>query len=84
MFGVLRAMIRTFAVGLAIGVLIAPRPGAETRRLLSEGITRFLDQLFEVAALPPVAPERARTNGHAESPPAKRTTRASTDARASS
>ena len=83
MFGVLRAMIRSFAVGLAIGVLIAPRPGAETRRMLSERLPNFLDQLFEIAALPKVPPERARTNGHAERPAAKRT-RASTDARASS
>lgn len=84
MFGVLRAVIRSFAFGLAIGVLIAPRPGAETRRMLSERLSKFLDQLFEIAALPPIAPDRARTNGHAETPAAKRTTRASTDARASS
>ena len=83
MFGVMRGLIRSFAVGLAIGVLIAPRAGAETRRMLSERLTAFLDQLFEIAGRPPVAPERARTNGHAERPAAKRT-RASTDARASS
>ena len=83
MFGLVRTMLRSFAVGLAIGVLIAPRPGAETRRMLSERFARFMDQLFEMAALPKVPPERARTNGHAERPAAKRT-RASTDARASS
>lgn len=84
MFGVMRAMIRSFALGLAIGVLIAPRPGVETRRMLGERFTKLMDSLIEIAALPPIAPERARTNGHAETTAAKRTTRASTDARASS
>ena len=84
MFGVLRAMLRSFVVGLAVGVLIAPRSGAETRRLLAARAARVLDQIRENAALlPQVPPERARTNGHAERSAAKRT-RASTDARASS
>lgn len=82
MFGVLRAIIRSFAVGLAVGVLIAPREGAETRRMLGERFTSFANQLLEIAALPPIEPERARTNGHSD--PAVKRTRASTDARASS
>ena len=83
MFGLIRTMLRSLAIGVAIGVLIAPRPGAETRRMLADAFTRAMDQLIEIAALPKVRPERARTNGHAETPAAKRT-RASTDARASS
>ena len=83
MFGVLRALLRSFAFGVAIGVLVAPRPGAETRRMLIDRLTKAANQLLEIAALPPINPERARTNGHAERPAAQRT-RASTDARASS
>lgn len=83
MFGLLRGLLRSFAVGLALGVLFAPRPGAETRRMLSKRFTKVVDQISANAALlPQVPPERAGSNGHAEST-AKRP-RASTDARASS
>ena len=82
MFAVIRAAIRAFALGLAVGVLIAPRAGTETRTMLSKRIAAFIDQLFEVAALPPVEPERLRTNGHTERPAAKKP-RARTDARTS-
>lgn len=83
MFGIFRLALRSFAVGVVVGVLLAPRPGVETRRMLSERISRALSAILEMAALPPVPPERARTNGHAERPAAKKT-RASTDARSSS
>ncbi len=83
MFGVIRAAIRAFAVGLAVGVLFAPRAGAETRKMLSERLATALNQLLEVAALPPIPPDRARTNGHAERPAAKRARATGTDARAS-
>lgn len=81
MFAVIRASIRAFAVGVAVGLLIAPRAGAETRKMVSAKIAEALNQLLEIAALPPIQPERARTNGHAERPAAKRT-RTGTDARA--
>lgn len=68
MFGVLRVALRSFAVGVAVGVLVAPRAGAETRRMLSERFASGLNQLLEVAALPPVQPERAARNGHGERP----------------
>jgi gas vesicle protein len=83
MFAVVRAAIRAFAFGVAVGMLFAPRPGAETRKMLSERITEALNQLLEIAALPPIQPDRARTNGHAERHPAKRTRAAGTDARTS-
>jgi hypothetical protein len=51
--------------------------------MLSERIAAALDQLLALAALPPVPPDRARTNGHAERAPAKRTRAAGTDARTS-
>ena len=84
MFGLLRATLRSFALGAVIGVLFAPRAGAETRKMLSERIAASLNQLLEIAALPPIQPERAATNGHAEHAPAKRTRAAGTDARTSS
>lgn len=84
MFGLLRATLRAFALGAVVGVLFAPRAGAETRKMLSERIAASLNQLLEVAALPPIKPDRAATNGHAEPAPAKRTRAAGTDARTSS
>ena len=84
MFGVVRASIRAFVVGVAVGMLFAPRPGAEMRRMLNERITNALNQLLELAALPPVQPEQARTNGHSEHPTTtKRSRPANTDARTS-
>lgn len=72
MFAMIRAAIRAFAIGVAVGMLFAPRQGTETRKMLSQRIAAFMDQLFEVAALPPVEPDRLRTNGHTERPAAKR------------
>ncbi len=82
MFAVVRVALRSFAIGVAVGVLVAPRPGAETRRMLSERLSAWLDRILELAALPPVRPERARTNRHSER--ATRRTRNASDARASS
>jgi hypothetical protein len=83
MFAVVRAAIRAFAVGVVVGVLFAPRAGAQTRKMLSERIAAAFDQLVELGGLPPVPPDRAHTNGHAERAPAKRTRAAGTDARTS-
>jgi hypothetical protein len=83
MFAVVRAAIRAFAVGVVVGVLFAPRAGAQTRKMLSERLAAAFDQLVELAALPPVPPERARTNGHTERAPAKRSRTTGTDARTS-
>jgi len=83
MIAVVRAAIRAFAVGVAVGMLFAPRAGAQTRKMLSERLSAGLSQLLEIAALPPIQPDRARTNGHTERHPAKRTRAAGTDARSS-
>jgi hypothetical protein len=83
MFGLFRATLRAFAVGVAIGVLFAPRAGADTRKVLNVRIAAFLNQMLEVAALPPIQTGDAATNGHAERAPAKRTRAAGTDARPS-
>ena len=66
MFGLLRATLRSFVVGVVIGVLFAPRPGAETRRMLSERFAAIVNQVLEIAALPPIEPQQARTNGHTD------------------
>ena len=82
MFGLVRATLRAFAVGVAVGVLFAPRPGPETRKMLNERLAKSINSLLEIASLPPIQPERAATNGHAERTKAKRA--ADTDARTSS
>ena len=84
MFGIVRATLRAFAVGVVIGMLFAPRPGAETRKMLNERIAGWLNQLLEIAALPPIQPERAATNEHTERVSPKRARPTGTDARASS
>ena len=82
MFVLLRYVTRSFVVGVAVGMLFAPRPGVETRKMLSARIAAFTDQLSEVAALPPIEPEKLRTNGHPERPATKRP-RSGADARTS-
>jgi gas vesicle protein len=73
-FGLINAALRAFVVGVVVGVLCAPRPGAETRRMLNERIAAMINQLLEIAALPPIEPTQAATNGQTERPaPAKRT-----------
>jgi gas vesicle protein len=71
-FGVVNAALRAFVVGVVVGVLFAPRPGADTRRMLNERIATMINQLLEIAALPPIQPTQAATNGHSERTTAKR------------
>jgi hypothetical protein len=63
MFAVLRASLRMFVLGFIVGTLFAPRAGIETRRLLGEKLTVIANQILELAALPPIAQERAEQNG---------------------
>jgi len=71
-FGIINATLRAFVVGAVVGVLFAPRPGAETRQMLNERIATMIKGLLEIAALPPIEPSQAATNGHTERPAAKR------------
>jgi gas vesicle protein len=82
-FGLFRVALRSFVVGVAVGVLFAPRAGVETRRLLSERIASALNGMLDLGALPPVPADRAHTNGHAE-PGTTKKARTNTDARTSS
>jgi hypothetical protein len=74
-FAVINAAMRAFVVGVVVGMLFAPRPGPETRRMLNERISAMINQLLEIAALPPLQPSQAATNGQPgqpERPTAKR------------
>ena len=51
MFSRVRIAIRFFFVGLAVGVLLAPRSGEETRRLVREKADRILNDVLDAATL---------------------------------
>jgi hypothetical protein len=51
MFSRVRIAIRFFFVGLAVGVLLAPRSGEETRRLLREKADGLLNEVLDAASL---------------------------------
>ena len=51
MFSRVRIAIRFFFVGLAVGVLLAPRRGSETRRLLRARADRLLNDVLDAATL---------------------------------
>lgn len=72
MFGLINATLRAFVVGVVVGALIAPRPGSETRRMLNERFSALINQLLEIAALPPIEPAQAATNGNTERAATKR------------
>jgi hypothetical protein len=57
-----RVAIRFFFLGLAVGVLLAPRSGIETRRLLRQRADRFLNDLLDAATLG-AYDSSSRTNG---------------------
>jgi hypothetical protein len=51
MFSRVRIAIRFFFMGLAVGILLAPRSGKETRRLVRERADRLLNDLLDAATL---------------------------------
>jgi len=51
MFSRVRTAIRFFFVGLAVGVLLAPRSGEETRRMLREKADGLLNNVLDAASL---------------------------------
>lgn len=54
MFGLVRTAVRFFFIGFGVGVLLAPRAGAETRGLIREKLNGIVNSVLEVADLPPV------------------------------
>jgi hypothetical protein len=67
MFSRVRIAIRFFFVGLAVGVLLAPRSGEETRRLVREKADRLLNDVLDAATLGTI------DSGTPEEPAPKRT-----------
>jgi hypothetical protein len=63
MFALLRTSLRFFVVGFVAGTLLAPRSGAETRQMLREKFAVVVNQILELAALPPIEPHTAVKNG---------------------
>jgi hypothetical protein len=51
MFSRVRTAIRFFFVGLAVGVLLAPRSGEETRNMLREKADGLLNNVLDAASL---------------------------------
>ena len=82
MFSRVRIAIRFFFVGLAVGVLLAPRSGEETRRLVREKADRIINDVLDAATLGTVDSGAGATDdveGEADAPPA--TTRGSSAGR---
>ncbi len=73
MFSRVRIAIRFFFVGLAVGVLLAPRSGEETRRMVREKADRILNDVLDAASLGTVD----TGNGTADATEAKSPARAS-------
>lgn len=44
----IKTLFRAFLLGVGVGVLLAPRAGSETRRLLSEKLNRVIDSASEL------------------------------------
>jgi gas vesicle protein len=65
MFSRVRIAIRFFFVGLAVGVLLAPRSGEETRRMLRERADRLLNDVLDAATLGSSASGGGRAAGSA-------------------
>ena len=53
MFGLMRTAVRFFFIGFGVGILLAPRAGAETRALLRRKLNGIVNSGLEVADLPP-------------------------------
>jgi len=46
---VIKTILRSFLFGIGVGILLAPRAGNETRRLLSERLNTLIDGASELA-----------------------------------
>jgi gas vesicle protein len=79
MFSRVRIAIRFFFVGLAVGVLLAPRSGEATRRMLREKADRLLNDILDAATLGTAAGGSAEATPEEEAtaPRATRTTNGS-------
>ena len=67
MFSRVRIAIRFFFLGLAVGVLLAPRSGEATRRMLRDRADRLLNDVLDAASL-------GASSGAADEPPVEEAT----------
>src|SRR5688572_4100551 len=81
MFSRVRIAIRFFFVGLTVGVLLAPRSGEQTRRMLREKADRLLNDVLDAASLGTVdtggrssIADAAKVDSEAEAPITPRST----------
>jgi hypothetical protein len=77
MFSRVRIAIRFFFVGLAVGMLLAPRSGIETRRLLRQRADRLVNELLDAASL------GGQPGSKTDSPASRRSSSRKTDASSS-
>ena len=87
MFSRVRIAIRFFFVGLAVGVLLAPRSGEETRRMVREKADRILNDVLDAASLGTVDSGAGATDdgeGDVAQPAARASTAGRTRSRATS
>ena len=73
MFSRVRIAIRFFFVGLAVGVLLAPRSGEETRRLVRAKADQLLNDVLDAATLGTYESGAGATEDDDAPPTAKRT-----------
>jgi len=85
MFSRVRIAIRFFFVGLAVGVLLAPRSGEETRRMVREKADRILNDVLDAASLGTADTSKGATDDlEAEADAPRRTTRTTNGGRSRS
>ena len=87
MFSRVRIAIRFFFVGLAVGVLLAPRSGEETRRMVRQKADRVLNDVLDAATLgtaQPIDDEEASQTEQVETPKRASRSRATSSAASSS
>jgi hypothetical protein len=85
MFSRVKIAIRFFFVGLVVGVLLAPRSGRATRRLLRVRADRLFNELLDAATLGAYETEPVTGSGDEGKPEGESTTtRKRTPASASS
>jgi gas vesicle protein len=79
MFSRVRIAIRFFVVGLAVGILLAPRKGEETRRLVRAKADRLLNDVLDAATLGTIESGAGATDD--DEPPTTKRTRAGNGSR---
>ena len=81
MFSRVRIAIRFFFVGLAVGVLLAPRKGEETRRQLRAKADQLINDILDAATLGTINTDAAPEPDEEADAPARRATRSTNGTR---